>query len=113
MAKKKATKSDLSESVHRIWLAGLGALATAEEEGGKLFSTLVSKGKQYESTIKKPVDRAATRVKGTVKEVRGRAGQDGEEDRAGVRRAGRRGAAPRRRAHAQGDRATRPARCSG
>jgi len=73
MAKKKAAKGDLSESVHRIWLAGLGALATAEEEGGKLFTSLVSKGRKYESAIKKPVDQAATRVKGTVKDVRGRA----------------------------------------
>lgn len=73
MAKKKASKSDLSESVHRIWLAGLGALATAEEEGSKLFTALVSKGKQYESSVKKPVDQAATQVKKRVKEVRGRA----------------------------------------
>ena len=75
MAKKKAAKSELSESVHRIWLAGLGALATAEEEGGKLFTTLVSKGKKYETTIKKPVGQATTRVKKKVKEVRGRAGK--------------------------------------
>lgn len=75
MAKKKTSKSDLSESVHKIWLAGLGALATAEEEGSKLFTALVSKGKQYESSVKKPVDRATAQVKGTVKDVRGRAGK--------------------------------------
>jgi poly(hydroxyalkanoate) granule-associated protein len=75
MAKKKVAKTDLSESVHRIWLAGLGALATAEEEGGKLFAALVKKGKQYESSVKKPVDQATTRVKKKVKEVRGRAGK--------------------------------------
>ena len=73
MAKKKDTKSELAESAHKVWLAGLGALAAAEEEGGKLFTSLVSRGKKYESTIKKPVDHAATRVKGTVKDVRGRA----------------------------------------
>jgi poly(hydroxyalkanoate) granule-associated protein len=75
MAKKKPTKTDITESVHRIWLAGLGALATAEEEGSKVFSSLVSKGRKYESSIKKPVDKATTRVRGTVKEVRGRAGK--------------------------------------
>ena len=75
MAKKKATKSDVTESVHKIWLAGLGALATAEEEGGKLFATLVKKGKQYESSVKKPVDQATTQVKKKVKDVRGRAGK--------------------------------------
>ena len=82
-AKKKtkaaAKKNELTESVHRIWLAGLGAFATAEEEGSKLFQSLVTRGKKYERTIKKPVDKAAANltdtVKGTVKEVRGRAGK--------------------------------------
>ena len=77
--KSAAKKSELTESVHRIWLAGLGAFATAEEEGGKLFQSLVSRGKKYERTIKKPVDKAAANltdtVKGTVKDVRGRAGK--------------------------------------
>jgi poly(hydroxyalkanoate) granule-associated protein len=75
MAKKKTPKSELSESVHKIWLAGLGAMATAEEEGGKLFSSLVDRGKKYESTIKKPVGQATTQVKKKVKDVRGRAGK--------------------------------------
>ena len=81
MAKKKAKKNggEIGESVHRIWLAGLGAFATAEEEGGKLFQSLVTRGKKYERTIKKPVDQAASNltdsVKGTVKDVRGRAGK--------------------------------------
>jgi poly(hydroxyalkanoate) granule-associated protein len=80
-ARKKTTtkKGDLTESVHRIWLAGLGAFATAEEEGGKLFQSLIARGKKYERTIKKPVDQAAANltdtVKGTVKDVRGRAGK--------------------------------------
>lgn len=75
MAKKKAASGDLTESVHRIWLAGLGALATAEQEGTKLFSSLVSRGRKYEKTLKTPVDKATTKVKGTVKDVRGRAGK--------------------------------------
>ena len=35
MAKEKAKKlpEEVRESASRIWLAGLGALATAEEEG--------------------------------------------------------------------------------
>lgn len=44
----------LREPAERIWLAGLGAFAMAEEEGSKLFSTLVKKGKviQKASTAK-------------------------------------------------------------
>jgi len=31
----------LRKSAHDVWLAGLGALSLAEEEGGKLFKALV------------------------------------------------------------------------
>lgn len=60
MAKKKMDVEDLQknvkESAQRIWLAGLGALATAEEEGGKLFKNLVKKGEAYESKAKGKLD---------------------------------------------------------
>lgn len=75
MAKKKASKSDLKDSLHQIWLAGLGAFATAEEEGGRLFRSLVKKGRTYEKSVKIPVDKAAETVKGTVQDVRSKAGK--------------------------------------
>jgi poly(hydroxyalkanoate) granule-associated protein len=75
MAKKKARKGQLRESAEQVWLAGLGALATAEEEGGKAFKKLVSKGERYQKTINKPVGDAKKKVEGTVKDVRGRAGK--------------------------------------
>jgi poly(hydroxyalkanoate) granule-associated protein len=77
MAKKKTAdkKSELKDSLHQVWLAGLGALATAEEEGGKLFRSLVRKGQKYEKSVKVPVDKAAKSVKGTVKDVRSKAGK--------------------------------------
>jgi poly(hydroxyalkanoate) granule-associated protein len=75
VAKKKTQKSELKDSFHQVWLAGLGALATAEEEGGKLFKSLVKKGQVYEKSVKVPVDKAAKSVKGTVKDVRSKAGK--------------------------------------
>jgi poly(hydroxyalkanoate) granule-associated protein len=75
MGKKKEKEGEISESVHRIWLAGLGALSAAEDEGTKLFNTLVARGRKYERTMKKPVDKAADEVKRTVEDVRGRAGR--------------------------------------
>ena len=75
MAKKKPKKRELRESAEKVWLAGLGALATAEEEGGKAFKNLVSKGERYQKSFKKPVGDARKKVEGTVKEVRGRAGK--------------------------------------
>lgn len=64
MAKKKAKviQNDLMDSAHRIWLAGLGAFAMAEEEGGKVFKGLVKKGEGVEKQGKEQVDKA----KGTV-----------------------------------------------
>ena len=50
-------QEEIKESVHRIWLAGLGALATAEEEGGKIFSRLVERGRDVESKGKVEVDK--------------------------------------------------------
>ena len=39
----------LRKSAHDVWLAGLGALALAEEEGGKLFKALVKRGAVLEA----------------------------------------------------------------
>ena len=46
LSKKKAEKSEstaqvIKESAGQIWLAGLGAFAKAQEEGGKIFEALV------------------------------------------------------------------------
>jgi len=67
-AKKKAKEfqQEITDSAHKIWLAGLGAMATAEEEGSKLFRTLVEKGEGVESRGKEQVEKA----KGTVSGVK-------------------------------------------
>ena len=52
------------ESAQHIWLAGLGAFAKAQEEGGKLFEALVREGSSLEQKTRK----IAT---GTVDDVRG------------------------------------------
>jgi len=46
----------IRSSAHQIWLAGLGALSVAEDESGKLFKTLVKRGKTFELTAKDRVD---------------------------------------------------------
>jgi polyhydroxyalkanoate synthesis regulator phasin len=69
MSKKKSVSDELKNSATQIWLAGLGALSMAEEEGDKLFKKLVDRGEEYQTGIKEPVDKAAGKVKGTVKKV--------------------------------------------
>lgn len=61
-AQDKNVQEELKESVHRIWLAGLGALAAAEEEGSKLFSRLVDRGRDVESKGKVEVDKMKSEV---------------------------------------------------
>lgn len=56
-AQDKNVQEELKDSVHRIWLAGLGALAAAEEEGSKIFSRLVERGRDVESRGKVEVDK--------------------------------------------------------
>ena len=58
-----ATRS-IVDSAQQIWLAGMGAFARAQEEGGKLFDTLVREG----STLEQRTRRVAT---GQVDAVRG------------------------------------------
>jgi poly(hydroxyalkanoate) granule-associated protein len=60
--KKKEIQDDIMESAHKVWLAGLGAVAMAEEEGGKFFSGLLEKGQKLEGKSRKQVEKA----KGTV-----------------------------------------------
>ena len=67
MAKKEDDRlEDLKNSFAKVWLAGLGALAQAEKQGGRFFKTLVKKGKKYEELI--PV--AGDAVKDSVKAAR-------------------------------------------
>ena len=49
---EKKLQDDLKESAYRIWLAGLGALASAGEEGAKAFNRLVDRGREAESRSK-------------------------------------------------------------
>ena len=46
----------IRDSAHQIWLAGLGALSLAEDESGKLFKTLVKRGKTFEEETKDRID---------------------------------------------------------
>ena len=58
MAEKKAEAGlldsglagTIKESAQQIWLAGLGAFSKAQEEGGRLFETLVKEGTSLQRT---------------------------------------------------------------
>lgn len=72
--KEKTTQLDIRESVHKVWLASLGALSVAEEEGGRFFTSLVDKGGEIEARGKARIDKATDTVTGKVKDAKEMAG---------------------------------------
>ncbi len=50
--KVKEVQAGMTESARNIWLAGLGAVAYAQETGGKLFEDLVKRGRDMEARAK-------------------------------------------------------------
>lgn len=67
--KAKDLQEDVKDSAQKVWLAGLGALTVAGEEGNKLFATLVERGEKFESGSKIPTEG----LKNTASSVKGRA----------------------------------------
>ncbi len=64
--KSKELQQDIMDSAHKIWLAGLGAVAMAEQEGGKFLANLVEKGGKVEKKSKAKGKEQVERAKGTM-----------------------------------------------
>ena len=76
---EKNLQEDLKESAYRVWLAGLGALAAAGEEGSKAFNRLVHRGREDESRSKEDWKAQADKAKEQFDKAKGKAeGQWGE-----------------------------------
>lgn len=54
----------VKESAQQIWLAGLGAFAKAQEEGGKVFEALVKEGESMHKKTKQVADEKISSVTG-------------------------------------------------
>ena len=67
--------TNIRESANRIWLAGLGAFAKTQEEGEKLFQSLVKEGETVEKRAKATAEARFEEAKGKVIEFRGKANQ--------------------------------------
>jgi poly(hydroxyalkanoate) granule-associated protein len=63
MGKSKTDQPGLAASARKIWLAGLGALAEAEQRGDKFFKSLGKKGRAIEPTFHEPVESAGEAIK--------------------------------------------------
>ncbi|SPL71307.1 phasin family protein [Acinetobacter stercoris] len=59
---------DFKKYTKQIWLAGLGAFSRAEEEGNKLFDSLVKVGEELESKTTDITDQTVNKVAEKAKE---------------------------------------------
>ncbi|MES2977181.1 MAG: phasin family protein [Pseudomonadota bacterium] len=87
MVKKQTPESDrtppiadaVKESAQQIWLAGLGAFAKAQEEGGKVFENLVKEGmgiqQKTQVAAQERLAEAASKITHMATDVGARAGQ--------------------------------------
>ncbi|PEN12263.1 protein PhaF [Longibacter salinarum] len=81
----KAKNSNLQDELTRrgrdVWLAGLGALATVEEEGTKAFNSLVERGKGFEEKGRKQIEDAISKASKQRDEALSDVERAGEEAR--------------------------------
>ena len=67
--------ANIRESANHIWLAGLGAYAKTQEEGEKLFQSLIKEGEKFEKQARKTAEARIEEAKGKVIEFRNKATQ--------------------------------------
>eukprot|EP00389_Voromonas_pontica_P009814 GDKH01014903.1.p1 GENE.GDKH01014903.1~~GDKH01014903.1.p1 ORF type:complete len:152 (-),score=34.59 GDKH01014903.1:174-629(-) len=64
----KDLQNNLTGAARDIWRAGLGALATVNDEGTKLFDNLKTRGEDFEKEGKKQIESTFDKVTGQYKE---------------------------------------------
>lgn len=61
---------NVRDFARQIWLAGLGAFARAQDEGGKFFETLVQEGQAVDARMKKTANEQTELMKSGVETVK-------------------------------------------
>ncbi len=65
----KNLPDDVTGQAREIWFAGLGALQRLEQEGDKVFETLVERGKQYEDKRRDQIEDATESLRDRQEEL--------------------------------------------
>jgi poly(hydroxyalkanoate) granule-associated protein len=71
----KKQLDDVTDTAHQVFLAGLGAAALSQEEGGRLFDRLVTRGRKVETEGKKKVTQTKNQGKKRLDAAKKRATQ--------------------------------------
>ena len=67
------------DSAQQIWLAGLGAFAKAQQEGGKLFEALVKEGTALDAKTRKFTEAKVNEARGNVESTLGQVRERSQE----------------------------------
>ena len=74
-----ALQDELTEQGRKVWLAGLGALATVEGESTKVFNRLVDRGQEFEEECRSELGEATEKVREQSDEALAQLEEAGEE----------------------------------
>lgn len=66
--KSSGTQSHLTETVHQIWLAGLGAVAKAQQGAPQLLEELIAEGEQVDTRMRGSAARTVRNLVGSVQD---------------------------------------------
>ena len=75
----RGVSKTVMDSAQQIWLAGLGAFAKAQEEGGKLFESLVKEGAALDAKTRKFTEAKVAEARGNVESTLGQVRERSQE----------------------------------
>ena len=75
----KEMGKDFTGKARDIWLAGLGALSSVEEQGNKIFKNLVEKGTELEKKGKEQIESVYGKAKEEFNKVEGKVSKSIED----------------------------------
>jgi len=79
MQQARGVSKTVMDSAQQIWLAGLGAFAKAQAEGGKLFESLVKEGAALDAKRRKFTDAKVAEARGNVESTLGQVRERSQE----------------------------------
>lgn len=79
LPESESLRDELTDRGRNVWLAGLGALATVEEEGTKLFNRLIDRGQEFEEERRHEIEEATEKAREQRDEAIAQIEEAGEE----------------------------------
>lgn len=78
-AQARGISKTVMDSAQQIWLAGLGAFVKGQQEGGKLFASLVKEGAALDAKTRKFTDAKVAEARGNVEATLGQVRERSQE----------------------------------